>query len=121
MSDDCIFCRIAAGEIPATVVDRGDGVLAIEDLNPQAPTHVLVLPAAHHDTVADLAASGDADLMAELFRTAARVGRARGGDAGFRLVVNSGPDAGAKRGAPARPRLGRPLARLASRITILFV
>jgi histidine triad (HIT) family protein len=94
MSDDCIFCRIAAGEIPATMVDRGDGVLAIEDLNPQAPAHILVMPAAHYDTVADLAASGDDRLLAEVFRTAARIGRARGGDAGFRLVVNSGPDAG---------------------------
>ena len=94
MNDDCIFCRIAAGEIPATIVDRGEGVLAIEDLNPQAPTHVLVLPAAHHDTVADLAATGDGALLAELFGTAARIGRERGGSDGFRLVVNSGPIAG---------------------------
>ncbi|HEY3674545.1 MAG TPA: histidine triad nucleotide-binding protein [Candidatus Tumulicola sp.] len=94
MSEGCIFCRIAAGEIPATVVDRTDGVLAIEDLTPQAPTHVLVIPSEHHDTVADLAAGGNDGLLARLFATAAKIGRERGGDGGFRLVVNSGPNAG---------------------------
>jgi histidine triad (HIT) family protein len=94
MTDGCIFCRIAAGEIPATVVDRADGVIAIEDLTPQAPTHVLVIPSEHHDTVADLAASGDDALLARVFAMAATIGRQRGGDDGFRLVVNSGPDAG---------------------------
>ncbi|HXM08137.1 MAG TPA: HIT domain-containing protein [Candidatus Acidoferrum sp.] len=94
MTDDCIFCRIAAGEIPATVVDRAEGVLAIEDLTPQAPTHVLVIPSEHHDTVADLAASGNDLLLARVFATAAKIGRERGGGDGFRLVVNSGPIAG---------------------------
>jgi histidine triad (HIT) family protein len=94
MSDDCIFCRIASGAIPATIAYRANGVLALEDLNPQAPTHVLVIPETHHDTVADLAASGDAALLSEVFSTAARIGRERGGADGFRLVVNSGPIAG---------------------------
>src|ERR1700761_8621060 len=98
--DDCIFCRIAAGTIPATVVSRGDGVLAIEDVTPQAPTHVLVMPETHHDTVADLAASGDSALLAGVFATAARIGRERGGADGFRLVVNSGPVAGQSVGHP---------------------
>jgi histidine triad (HIT) family protein len=94
MSDDCIFCRIASGAIPATMVHRGGGVLAIEDITPQAPTHVLVIPESHYDTVADLADSGDGAVLSELFATAARIGRERSGDNGFRLVVNSGPDAG---------------------------
>jgi histidine triad (HIT) family protein len=94
VSDACIFCRIAAGEIPATVVERAEGVLAIEDLSPQAPTHVLVIPSEHHQTIADLADGGDDALMARVFATAAKIGRERGGDDGFRLVVNSGPIAG---------------------------
>jgi histidine triad (HIT) family protein len=94
MTDACIFCRIAAGDIPATVIDRAEGVIAIEDLSPQAPTHVLVLPREHHETVADLAASGDEALLGRIFATAANIGRQRGGNDGFRLVVNSGPNAG---------------------------
>ena len=50
---DCIFCKIAAGEIPATVVFEDDDVIAIEDLNPQAPVHVLVMPKEHHDNIVD--------------------------------------------------------------------
>jgi histidine triad (HIT) family protein len=111
MSDDCIFCRIASGTIPSTIVDRGHGVLAIEDLTPQAPTHVLVIPEAHHDTVADLAASGDTSLLSEVFATAARIGRERGGEDGFRLVVNSGPMAGQSVGhVHVHVLAGRPLA-----------
>jgi histidine triad (HIT) family protein len=111
MSDDCIFCRIASGAIPATIVHRANGVLAIEDLTPQAPTHVLVIPEAHHDTVADLAASGDNAVLAELFATAARIGRERGGSEGFRLVVNSGPSAGQSVGhVHVHVLAGRPLA-----------
>ena len=53
MSGGCIFCKIAAGEIPASVVKRGDGMLAFNDLNPQAPTHVLVIPTTHIGTLTE--------------------------------------------------------------------
>lgn len=92
--DECIFCKIASGAVPARVVYRDERVVAIEDLNPQAPTHVLVLPVEHHATVADAAQPSNAALISELFGTAARLGRERGGERGFRLVVNTGPDGG---------------------------
>ena len=59
---DCLFCRIVAGEIPADVVKEGERVLAFRDVNPQAPTHVLVVPRAHHPDVAALAAADPAAL-----------------------------------------------------------
>ncbi len=90
---ECIFCKIASGKIPAKEVYRDDRVVAIEDLNPQAPTHLLVFPVAHHDTIAD-ASSGGGPLAGELIDVAARLGTERGGDAGFRLVVNTGADGG---------------------------
>jgi diadenosine tetraphosphate (Ap4A) HIT family hydrolase len=86
----CIFCRIAAGEIPAQEVYRDDLVFAIEDANPQAPSHLLVMPLAHYENVADLARSGDGMLMAKIFEVAADLGAKRGGADGFRLVVNTG-------------------------------
>lgn len=91
--NDCIFCKIARGEIPATIIERGDGVIAIADLNPQAPTHVLVLPVEHHATIAGLA-EDDPATAGRLLATAAAIGRRVGGDRGFRLVVNSGADGG---------------------------
>ena len=63
MPGGCVFCKIAAGEIPATIVKRGDGVLAFKDLNPQAPTHLLVIPT-HH--VATLNETKDAALLGKL-------------------------------------------------------
>jgi histidine triad (HIT) family protein len=93
---DCIFCKIAAGEIPANVVYRSDAVIAIEDLNPQAPTHLLVLPVAHYETLWEATGAGAEDkmLVSTLMEVAARLGRERGGAGGFRLVVNTGPDGG---------------------------
>src|SRR5581483_11810474 len=96
LMDDCVFCKIAAGEIPAKVVDRGDGVIAIEDLNPQAPTHLLVMPVEHFTTRRDVALAakrGDA-LAAELIDVASRLGSELGGERGFRIVVNTGADGG---------------------------
>ncbi len=89
---ECIFCKIAAGEIRAAVVYRDDRVIAIEDLNPQAPTHLLVMPVAHYDTLAD--AAEDGRLTSALVAVASRLGRERGGARGFRLVVNTGPQGG---------------------------
>jgi len=92
MTDDCIFCKLASGAIPAKVVYSDEAVIAIEDLNPQAPTHLLVMPLRHYASVVE--ASADDSLIARLMAVAARIGRERGGDAGFRLVLNTGPDGG---------------------------
>ena len=93
MSADCLFCRIAAGEIPATRVHEDDLVVAIRDLHPQAPSHVLVLPREHVASAADLTeASGP--LLGRLFAVAADIARREGLDGGWRLVTNVGPDAG---------------------------
>lgn len=88
----CVFCGIAAGEIPATVVLESDRVVAFRDLNPMAPTHVLVIPRDHHANVVEL--SADPDLMAEVMQVAAQVARSEDLDGGFRIVFNTGPDGG---------------------------
>ncbi len=90
---DCIFCRIAAGELPANIVERDDRVVAIEDLNPQAPTHLLVMPVDHYATLGD-ASSANTGLVAELMGLASRLGARHGGSDGFRLVVNTGDHGG---------------------------
>jgi histidine triad (HIT) family protein len=91
---DCLFCSIVAGDIPATVVRDDELTLAFRDLNPQAPTHVLVITKAHHPDVAELAAS-DPEGLTALHRTAAAVAASEGvADSGWRLVFNTGPDAG---------------------------
>jgi histidine triad (HIT) family protein len=91
-SADCLFCRIVAGEVPATVVAEGERVLAFRDLNPKAPTHVLVIPRAHHPDVGALAAA-DPAALGDLVATAASVAKAEGYDS-YRVVFNTGPDAG---------------------------
>ena len=88
----CVFCQIATGEIPATVVRESDRVVAFRDLNPVAPVHVLVIPREHYDNVLDL--SGQPDLMAEVMQIASQVARAEGLDGGFRVVFNTGADGG---------------------------
>ena len=88
----CVFCEIAAGEIPATVVRESDRVVAFRDLNPVAPVHVLVIPREHHDNVLEL--SGQPELMAEVMQVASQVARAEGLDSGFRVVFNTGADGG---------------------------
>ena len=89
---DCLFCRIVAGEIPATVVKEGERVLAFRDVNPQAPTHVLVIPRAHHRNVAALAAA-DPAVLADLVTMSSEVARDDGRDS-YRLVFNTGAEAG---------------------------
>jgi histidine triad (HIT) family protein len=89
---DCLFCRLVAGGLPATIVYRGERVLAFRDLTPQAPTHVLVIPLGHHPDVAALAAA-DPAALAELVVVGARVAAEEAGGA-FRLVFNTGAEAG---------------------------
>ena len=93
MSADCLFCRIAAGEIPATRLHDDDLVFAIRDINPQAPTHVLLISRAHVVSAAELTdASGP--LLERLFAVAADIARREGLDGGWRLVTNVGPHGG---------------------------
>jgi histidine triad (HIT) family protein len=88
----CIFCAIASGDIPATMVHETDRVVAFRDLNPVAPVHVLVIPRAHHENIVEL--SGNPALTAELVEVAATVAREEDLQDGFRLVFNTGPDGG---------------------------
>lgn len=93
MSADCLFCLIVAGEIPAEKVHEDEVVVAIRDIGPKAPTHVLLMPRAHVESAADLT-EADAPMLGRLFATAAKIARAEGLDDGWRLVSNVGPDSG---------------------------
>ncbi|GAB3204959.1 histidine triad nucleotide-binding protein [Marinactinospora endophytica] len=91
---DCLFCKIVAGEVPANIVREGERTLAFRDINPQAPTHVLIIPKEHHP---DAAAAGRAGqgLLDEIAREAQAVAEADGvAESGYRLVFNTGPGAG---------------------------
>jgi len=93
VSDDCLFCRIGAGEIPATLVYETPNVLAFRDIGPQAPVHVLVIPRAHHATLAALA-EADPVLAGEMMAAVGAVAKAEGlADDGYRVIVNTGPHA----------------------------
>jgi histidine triad (HIT) family protein len=89
----CLFCRIVAREVPATIVHEGERTLAFRDVNPQAPTHVLVIPTLHVANAAELA-EADPSYVGEVLATAAQVARDEGLGTGYRLVTNTGPDAG---------------------------
>ncbi len=93
MSEDCLFCRIVAGEIPATVVRDTDEFVAFRDIAPKAPVHVLVVPRVHHPDVAALVAA-DPALTARLVAETAEVARAEGIGDGWRLVLNTGSPVG---------------------------
>lgn len=91
---DCVFCRIVAGEIPAAIVHRDETVVAFRDINPVAPTHILLVPREHiPDLRSDRAADGG--LWEALMRAIQRLAQAEGvADGGFRIVVNTGAAAG---------------------------
>ena len=93
MVDDCLVCRMASGDIPVDKLHEDELVFAIRDINPQAPTHVLVIPTRHVGSAAELEV-GDSALLGRLFGVARRIARQDGLDGGFRLVVNTGPDGG---------------------------
>ena len=93
-ANNCLFCRIVAGEVPATFVHQDDLVLAFRDINPKAPTHILIIPREHIDSAADLGEE-NAAMLGRMFAVAANLARDAGiADRGFRLVTNSGPAAG---------------------------
>jgi histidine triad (HIT) family protein len=90
MTDDCLFCRIVGGELPSTKVREDDLVLAIRDIAPRAPTHILLMPRAHIASAADLT-EADAPVVGRLFATAAEIARSEGiADDGYRLISNVG-------------------------------
>jgi histidine triad (HIT) family protein len=89
---DCLFCRVARGELPATVVKRNDRLLAFRDINPQAPVHLLVIPSQH---VASLDQADEPTLLGEMLTFAAEVAREAGiAGPGYRVVVNTNAHGG---------------------------
>lgn len=90
---DCIFCKIANGEIPATKVYEDDTVVAFNDLEPQAPSHILVIPKAHISSAADITPENSA-VIAHIFEVIARIAKDNGFNDGFRVVNNCGDSAG---------------------------
>ena len=91
---DCLFCKIREGEIPADIVYQDDDVMAFNDVNPQAPVHVLIIPKKHISTLND-AGDGDAEVLGKLFTAAKGIAKERGvDDDGYRTVVNCNEKAG---------------------------
>ena len=93
MSDDCLFCRLVAGEIPADVVRETELTLAFHDIAPKAPTHIVVVPKAHHPDIAALAAA-DPALAGRLVADAVVAAEAAGVGDGWRLAFNTGASVG---------------------------
>ena len=91
---DCLFCRIAAGEIPSTIVYEDAQMVAFKDITPQAPTHILVIPRRHISTLNDLTADDDG-LVGEMTRRAAAIAKEQGlAERGYRVLFNCNADAG---------------------------
>jgi histidine triad (HIT) family protein len=91
---DCLFCRIIGGQIPGTIVYQDDELVVLQDINPQAPLHVLLVPRRHIATLNDLQPDDDA-LVGSMFRRAAALAREHGyADRGYRLVFNCNREAG---------------------------
>ncbi len=93
MPADCLFCKFAAGDIPVAKLHADDLVYAIRDINPQAPTHILLIPVAHVTSAADLG-EADAAMLGRMASVAAALAKADGLENGWRMVTNVGPDAG---------------------------
>jgi histidine triad (HIT) family protein len=89
---DCLFCKIVAGEIPSTIVDESERLITIEDINPQAPTHLLVIPRKHFTTLLDCK---DEVILGDMLGTANRLAGEKGfGERGFRTVINTNEEGG---------------------------
>ena len=89
---DCLFCKIIAGEIPSTKVYENDKVYAFRDINPQAPTHILIVPKQHLADASELTGA-NAAVAADIFAAAAEIAKSEGLANGFRVVTNCGDDA----------------------------
>jgi histidine triad (HIT) family protein len=93
-NEDCIFCKIVDGRIPASKVYEDEECLAFNDLNPQAPTHILIIPRAHIDSL-DTADPGDAEILGILLLRAAGIAKDQGfAEAGYRVVINTNEHGG---------------------------
>jgi histidine triad (HIT) family protein len=90
---DCLFCRIARHEVPADIVHEDDLVVCFRDINPKAPTHVLLISREHIASAGDLSGT-DSEMLGRLFGVAAQLARDAGVDRGYRLISNVGPGAG---------------------------
>ncbi len=90
---DCLFCKIASGSIPVTHLFETDQLLAFPDINPQAPTHILIIPKLHFSSLAHTT-SEQAGLLGQLLTAAAEIAQQQQLAAGYRLVINTGPDGG---------------------------
>lgn len=90
---DCLFCKIASGVIPVTRIYENDHVLAFPDINPQAPTHLLIIPKQHFASLAQTSAA-ETELLGELLLAANHVAQQQHLGNGFRTVINTGPDGG---------------------------
>ena len=90
---DCLFCKIVAGEIPSTKVYEDETVYAFRDINPQAPTHILVIPKAHIPSVDGITAENSA-VVAHIFEVIPEIAKAENLTGGYRVVSNCGFDAG---------------------------
>jgi histidine triad (HIT) family protein len=93
MTDDCLFCSFVAGDPAPDVVHDSDTTLAFRDINPQAPTHVLIVPKEHHQDAAALAAAAP-EVVADMVSAAAAVAESEGLGEGYRMVLNTGAQAG---------------------------
>ncbi len=91
--ENCIFCKIIAGDIPSNKVYEDEKVLAFRDIAPMAPTHILVIPKEHIESVAAITQENSA-LVSHMFEVIARIAREEGLEGGYRVVSNCGPDAG---------------------------
>ena len=92
MTNDCLFCKLVAGQIPAKIVDETPGCLAFHDVSPQAPVHILIIPKKH---TGSLAQSDDPALLGEMLDFARRIAKRECiEDSGYRIVINTGPDGG---------------------------
>ena len=93
-NEDCLFCKIAAGEIPAQVIHETDDIIAFCDINPQAPTHAIIIPKRHIPTINDLEAA-DAKVVGQLYLAAKSIAAAEGfAEPGYRVTMNCNAAAG---------------------------
>lgn len=91
--DDCLFCKIAAGQIPSDKVYEDDKILAFRDINPQAPVHILIIPKEHIKSAYEITPD-NSGIVAYIFEKAAQIAHEQGLDNGFRIVTNCGDSAG---------------------------
>lgn len=91
---DCIFCKIAAGDVPSEILHKDDKVVAFRDISPQAPVHILLIPVRHFSNLTELQ-NGDYEIVAHIFKIASQLARQEGiSERGYRVAVNSGQEGG---------------------------